>query len=78
MSKSNNPIMLRKGIGVGTGNAETDDDFLFDCFVEYAPFEECRRPQSPGMVIAGRTGAGKTAILRYIEDTSKHNAALVD
>lgn len=78
MAKSTvtNPIVLRRGAGIGTGNAETDDEFLFDCFVEYPPVYECRRASSPVMVVAGRTGSGKTAILRYLEVESDHTAAL--
>jgi hypothetical protein len=75
-TKNQNPIVLRRGAGIGSGNAETDDDFLFDCFVEYPPVEECRRLGSPTMVISGRTGSGKTAILRYLENTSEHSVAL--
>jgi len=76
-NKSVNPVVLRRGAGIGTGNAETDDDFLFDCFVEYPPFEDCRRIGSPVMVVAGRTGSGKTAILRYLQHQSR-NAVAVD
>lgn len=56
-------------MSIGSGNAETDDEFLFDCFVHYPPVERCLNTQSPGMIVAGRTGSGKTAILRYIERT---------
>ena len=71
-----NPVVLRRGSGIGTGNAETDDDFLFDCFVEYPPVEDCRRAGSPVMVVAGRTGSGKTAILRYLEKDLRHIASI--
>jgi energy-coupling factor transporter ATP-binding protein EcfA2 len=75
-SKIINPVVLRRGAGIGTGNAETDDDFLFDCFVEYPPVEVCRKARSPVMVVAGRTGSGKTAILRYLENASRHSSAI--
>jgi len=68
LGKSSNPVVLRRGVGIGTGNAETDDEFLFECFVEYPPVEACRKPESPVMIVAGRTGSGKTAILRYLEN----------
>jgi hypothetical protein len=71
-----NPVVLRRGAGIGTGNAETDDKFLFDCFVEYPPVQDCRQPESPVMVVAGRTGSGKTAILRYLEAKSRHATAI--
>lgn len=74
--KRTNPIVLRRGMAIGTGNAETDDDFLFDCFVHYPPVDECVRTQSPGMILAGRTGSGKTAILRYVERTASSSSML--
>lgn len=76
VGKTVNPVVLRRGVGIGTGNAETDDEFLFECFVEYPPVEDCRRPSSPVMVVAGRTGSGKTAILRYLEIQSNHTTTI--
>lgn len=70
--KETNPVVLRRGVGIGTGNAESDDEFLFECFVEYPPVEACRRQGSPAMVISGRTGSGKTAIIRYLENTAEN------
>lgn len=71
-----NPVVLRRGAGIGTGNAETDDNFLFECFVEYPPVDACRQAGSPAMVIAGRTGSGKTAILRVLESESRHASSI--
>lgn len=76
-SKRVNGLVFRQGTSIGTGNAETDDEFLFDCFVDHGAIDEFLRPQSPAMVIAGRTGAGKTAIIRYIQRI-KDNALEVD
>jgi len=53
-------------MAIGTGNAETDDEFLFDCFVDSGVLVPFLQPKSAQMVIAGRTGSGKTAIIRYI------------
>lgn len=72
-----NPIILRQGMTIGSGSAESDDDFLFDCFVHYSPVDLCTRMQSPGMILAGRTGSGKTAIIRYIERSAEH-ATVID
>jgi len=73
---SSNPVILRRGVGIGSGNAESDDEFLFDCFVDYPPVDRARRFDSPGMILAGRTGAGKTAILRQIDKTSDNCVGL--
>lgn len=71
-----NPIILKRGIGIGSVNAENDDEFLFDCFVDYPPVEEAMRLTSPAMIVAGRTGEGKTAILRHIERECEHSAVI--
>jgi len=62
-----NPITLRDGMRIGTGNAESDDEFLFKCFVEHSALAAAVNPDSAGMIIAGRTGSGKTAILRAVQ-----------
>ena len=72
-----NPLMLRHGMSIGSVAAETDDEFLFDCFVHYPPLNACLDPFAPGMILGGRTGAGKTAILRYIAK-NKDNVEEID
>lgn len=73
---ASNPVILKQGMSVGSNNAESDDDFLFECFVTYPPVEECINLDSSKMIIAGRTGSGKTAILRHIEANSEHNSII--
>jgi Trp operon repressor len=75
-SDTSNKIVLRRGISIGTGNAESDDEFLFDCFVDYPAAAEAARIGNAGMVLAGRTGSGKTAILRRIEADAEQSVAL--
>lgn len=74
---ANNAVVLRRGVGIGSGNAESDDEFLFSCFVTHPAVEQCMRTSSAAMVLAGRTGAGKTAILRHIKDEAEH-AVVID
>jgi hypothetical protein len=67
MSKSekrSNPIVLKPGMTIGANAAEMDDEFLLPCFVQYPPVDLCLNPDSRGTVIDGRTGSGKTAILK--------------
>jgi hypothetical protein len=64
--KRRNPVLLQHGMTIGSNAAESDDEFLLDCFVHYPAVESCRDPRQPGMILGGRTGAGKTAILRYL------------
>ena len=68
-----NPVVLKRGMSIGSGNAESDDDFLFKCFVENAALVEAKDINSSGMIIAGRTGAGKTAILRSIAQENDYH-----
>lgn len=75
-NKSSNPIVLKRGMSIGTGNAETDDEFLFSCFYAHESKDEFARLSSPKMVVAGRTGSGKTAILRIIEREQPYTAVL--
>lgn len=76
VKKHTNPVVMRRGVGIGSGNAESDDDFLFDCFVDYSAVDQAIRLTSPGMILAGRTGAGKTAILRFVENKTTHAVAV--
>ena len=69
-NKDTNPIILRKNMTIGKINAEEDDEFLFDTFITYSPLEKCINPHNTAVILSGRTGAGKTAILRYIEHTN--------
>ncbi|MCA3173679.1 MAG: DNA repair ATPase [Burkholderiales bacterium] len=69
-----NPLIFRSGLSVGSIAAETDDEFLFDCFIENPAVQACLNVQSPTMVLAGRTGSGKTAILRHVQRAVPHSS----
>ena len=56
--------------------AETDDEFLLDCFVYHPSVTEATNLKAPGMVLAGRTGSGKTAALRYIANSHQPNTEI--
>jgi len=79
MTKQNatvNPVVLRRGVHIGSGNAESDDEFLFDCFVNHPGVERALSLENAGMVLAGRTGSGKTAILRHVEERAHQCTSL--
>jgi hypothetical protein len=61
--KRTNPVILQPGMIIGANAAEMDDEFLLKCFVHYPPVDLCMSISSRGMVVDGRTGSGKTAIL---------------
>lgn len=71
-TRRTNPVILRQGMTIGSNAAETDDEFLFDCFINYPPVETCIDVHAPGMVLVGRTGAGKTGIIRWVAKTCEH------
>ena len=73
-AKRSNPIVLRRDMNIGSISAENDDEFLFDCFVHHPAVGASIDTHSPGMILAGRTGSGKTAVLRRIEHTAEHCA----
>lgn len=71
-----NPIIARSADYIGRAAAEDDDEFLFECFVDTRNLGDLQRTDSPYMVALGRTGSGKTAILRYIEKHSDHSTSI--
>jgi hypothetical protein len=74
--KRSNPVVLQPGMIIGANAAEMDDEFLLKCFVHYPPVELCMSVASRGMVVDGRTGSGKTAILKYIHSKSEHSVEI--
>lgn len=66
--KARNPITLRQGQIIGEPAAEDDDDFLFDTFFEHHAYRAVTDVSGPRFLLVGRTGTGKTAMLRKIED----------
>ncbi|MCF6114146.1 P-loop ATPase, Sll1717 family [Mesorhizobium muleiense] len=74
--KHTNPIRLNDGMTIGSLAAETDDDYLFDCFVHYPPVDIAMKIDSHGSILTGRTGAGKTAIIRYIATHVEHSVQI--
>ena len=64
-----NPIVFRSHYQIGSPAAEDDDEFLFDAFLQAPHIEEALKFKSPKTLLVGRTGSGKTATLRFIEQT---------
>lgn len=65
--KSHNPVVLQPDTNIGMSSAETDDEFLFNCFVNHPAMEAATNLESAKIFLSGRTGTGKTAFLRMIE-----------
>lgn len=63
---------FRRDAEIGTADAETDDKYLFDCFVDTGDLGVLRDTKNPKRIILGRTGAGKSALIRQLKDAEEH------
>ena len=66
-----NRIVFRRQDTIGANDAE-EDRFLESCFVDTGDLEMLRDCSRPERIVIGRTGAGKTALLRRLIDTAPH------
>lgn len=64
-----NGVVYRQGVHVGEISAEDDETFLTECFVAQDFYAQLLDMESSKSIILGRTGSGKTAVLRQIERT---------
>lgn len=63
---------FRRNAKIGEAAAEEDDDFLFQSFLDVGDFDELKNTRSPRRIVVGRTGSGKTALLRYLQHSEEH------
>jgi hypothetical protein len=63
---------FRKNDRIGTEGAEEDDDYLFNCFLDTGDLAILRDTRDPRRIILGRTGAGKTALIRLLVQQESH------
>lgn len=63
---------FKKNDRIGEAAAEVDDKFLFDCFVDTGDLEVLRDCAAPQRIIVGRTGAGKSALIRQLEASEEN------
>jgi hypothetical protein len=70
-----NPI-IRKNSEIGAPDAESDDLFLENCFKDTGDLETLLDCSSPKCLVLGRTGSGKTALIRQILRTADHAVEL--
>lgn len=71
-----NPIIIRPDTLIGNNAAEADDEFLFRCFVDHPSLSTIADTNASQMFLSGRTGTGKTAIMRMIESKHQHSTAM--
>jgi len=58
---------FRRSDRIGEAAAEVDDKYLFDCFLDTGDLEILQDCNAPQRIIVGRTGSGKSALLRNLE-----------
>lgn len=61
-------IVFKRSMNIGTISAESDTEFLEQCFIETPEYEELCDFNSKKMILLGRTGSGKTALLNKIKE----------
>lgn len=64
-------IIFKRNMNIGDLSAENDDEFLEQCFIETHEYEEISNFNKNKMILLGRTGSGKTALLKKLERTSE-------
>lgn len=76
-SSKNNPIVINTYTEIGNPAAEDDDFFLFECFVDNPAYASIIETDGRKVFLSGRTGSGKTAILRMVE-RQQANSTTID
>ena len=59
---------FRRHDQIGAAGAEEDGEFLRECFVDTGDLEIVQDPSDKRVIILGRTGSGKSALLLALED----------
>ena len=72
MIESKNQFRFRRNDAIGAADAESDSEFLVDCFVDTGDLQTIRDCLSPKRLIVGRTGVGKSALLRELSRVEDH------
>ena len=63
---------FRKHDKIGFADAEQDESFLTDCFVDNGDLAILSNCDDPRRILLGRTGSGKTALLNKLEEIEDH------
>src|SRR5688500_8613348 len=66
MAGKQETFRLRRNLSIGSLTAELDHQLLERCFVETEAYEAVASPENSACIILGRSGSGKSAIIRHI------------
>ena len=75
MPSTSHSFKFKKHDRIGALAAEQDSQFLQSCFVDTGAYELAQAADDNRVIIVGRTGTGKSAILRMLE--SNHRSRVV-
>lgn len=67
---------FRRHDRIGSEGAEQDLDYLRDCFIDTGDLDVLRDTADPRRIVVGRTGAGKTALLLYLQTKEQHTSSI--
>lgn len=70
--KNGSEFRFRKNESIGEPDAESDELFLSQCFIDTGDFEtllDCSKPQR---ILVGRTGAGKSALIANLKNSEEN------
>ena len=63
---------FRKNEVIGNADAESDEKVLLQCFLDTGDLDALRDCEDPKRIVVGRTGAGKSALLRVLTEREEH------
>lgn len=63
---------FRRNDTIGTADAESDDKYISDCFVETGDLSALQDFSNPKRIIVGRTGSGKSALIRKLKEVEEN------
>jgi len=71
------PFRFKRHDEVGAAGAEEDAEFLSACFVDTGDLKLLESPHDKRVIVLGRTGSGKTALLLELQEQRDNVIALV-
>lgn len=78
-NQKSNKITIKAGSSIGESSAEDDHHFLAHCFVDKFELSQILNLNDNNKsIILGRTGAGKSALMKRIEQSDDISVAVLD
>lgn len=72
MTSSGIEFRFKRNDTVGTADAESDDNYISDCFIETGDLDALQDINNSKRIIVGRTGAGKSALIRRLREVEEN------